>query len=586
MAARPGEAIPNAEVARLLREIGDLLELDQANPYRIRAYRNAARVIDGLTEPVASVDARPDTSLENLPGIGEDLAHTIRELASKGRVALLDKLRTRVGPGELELVQVRGLGPKKIQALRKALRVRSVPDLRRAVEEGRVRKVPGFGVRSEEKLRAELAARPVGMPRMLRATAVQYASVLTDHLRKVSGVRRVEMAGSFRRRQETVGDLDLLVESASPAKAIAAFTAAPGVREILQQGEGGASIRLESGFQVDLRVVAAESLGAALYYFTGSKAHNIAVRRMAQEQGLKINEYGVFRGTRRVGGRTEREVAKAVGLPLIPPELREDRGEIAAAQAGTLPDLVSVEDLRGDLQMHTTSSDGRDSLPAMVRAAAGRGYEYVAITDHSPAVRVARGLDAAGFKAQWKAIELLNQGDGAPKVLKSVEVDILADGSLDLDDDTLAGFDLVTASVHSAFDLPDGKQTRRLLRAIRHPSVQILAHPTARLIGERAAIRADWDQVFRAAAGRGVWLEVNAQPSRLDLDDLASRQAVALGVTLTISSDAHSATELDLIRWGVDQARRGWVTARSVANTWSLTRLMRHRRPKRADREN
>ena len=586
MAARPAGAIPNAEVARLLREIGDLLELDQANPYRIRAYRNAARVIDGLTAPVALFDARQDTSLENLPGIGEDLAHTIRQLASTGRVPLLETLRTRVGPGELELVQVRGLGPKRIQALRKALKVRSVPDLRRAIEEGKVRALPGFGIRSEEKLRAELAARPSGSPRLLRATAVQYASALADHLRGVPGVRQIEVAGSFRRRRETVGDLDLLVESAAPAKAVAAFAAAPGVREILQQGEGGASIRLESGFQVDLRVVPAESFGAALYYFTGSKAHNIAVRRMAQEQGLKINEYGVFRGARRIGGRTEKEVVKAVGLPLIPPELREDRGEIAAAQAGTLPDLVSVDDMRGDLQMHTISSDGRDSLPAMVRAAAARGYGYIAITDHSPAVRVARGLDAAGFRTQWKAIERLNQRGARPRVLKSVEVDILADGALDLDDDTLAGFDLVTASVHSAFDLPAEKQTRRLLRAIRHPAVQILAHPTGRLIGERAAIKADWDQVFRAAAGRGVWLEVNAQPSRLDLDDLASRQAVALGVTLTISSDAHSAAELDLIRWGVDQARRGWVTARSVANSWPLTRLMRHRRPRAASQKN
>jgi len=386
------------------------------------------------------------------------------------------------------------------------------------------------------------------------------------------------VAGSFRRRQETVGDLDLLVESAAPDKAVAAFTAAPGVREILQQGEGGASIRLESGLQVDLRVVPAESFGAALYYFTGSKAHNIAIRRLAQEQGLKINEYGVFRGEKRIGGRTEQEVPKSIGLPLIPPELREDRGEIAAAQAGALPDLVSVEDLRGDLQMHTTSSDGRDSLPAMVRAAGERGYEYIAITDHSPAVRVARGLDAEGFRKQWKAIDRLNQQGGKTRVLKSAEVDILADGSLDLDDETLRGFDLVTVSVHSAFDLSAEKQTRRILRALRHPAVHILAHPTARLLGERAGIKADWDQLFRAAAGLGVWLEVNAQPSRLDLDDLASRQAVGLGVTLTIGSDAHSVAELGLVRWGVDQARRGWVTKKSVANAWPLEAMLTRRR--------
>ena len=578
MASTLDEPLPNTDVARLLREIGDLLELDQANPFRIRAYRNAARIIDGLTEPIAVVDAEPDTALETLPGIGADLARTIRQLASSGSVALLTRLRTRISPDELELLQIRGLGPKRIRALRAALGVRSVADLRRALEEETVRTVRGLGVRSEAKLRAELAARPTGPPRMLRATAAHYASLLADHLRAAPGVRQVEVAGSFRRCRETVGDLDLLVSSTAPAKAIRAFTEAQGVSAVLQQGDTGASVRLESGLQVDLRVVPAESFGAALYYFTGSKAHNIAIRRLGQERGLKINEYGVFRGSRRIGGRTEREVAKAVGLPWIPPELREDHGEIDAAPAGMLPDLVSVEDLRGDLQMHTTSSDGRDDLETMVRAAATRGYAYIAITDHSPAVRVTRGLDAAGFRAQGAAIDRLNRKPGKMRVLKSVEVDILADGSLDLDDRTLDRFDLVTASIHSAFELPATTQTRRIMRALRHPAVQVLAHPTGRLIGERAGMNADWDQIFRAAADQRVWLEVNGQPSRLDLDDVASRHAVSLGVTLTIGSDAHSAAELDLIRWGVDQGRRGWVSRHSVANAWPLATLLRRRR--------
>ncbi len=578
MPARSDEPLPNTDVARLLREIGDLLELDQANPFRIRAYRNAARVIDGLTEPIAVVDANPDTALENLPGIGEDLARTIRQLTSTGGVALLTRLRKRISPDELELLQIRGLGPKRIRALKTALGVRSVADLRRAIEDETVRTVPGLGARSEAKLRAELSARPAGPPRMLRATAAHHASHLADHLRAVDGVRQVEVAGSFRRCRETVGDLDLLVSSTAPAKVVRAFTEAQGVSEVLQQGEGGASVRLDSGLQVDLRVVPAESFGAALYYFTGSKAHNIAIRRLGQDRGLKINEYGVFRGSRRIGGRTEREVAKAVGLPWIPPELREDQGEIDAARAGTLPDLVTVEDLRGDLQMHTTSSDGRDDLETMVRAAAKKGYVYIAITDHSPAVRVTRGLDAAGFRKQGAAIEQLNKKSRSMRVLKSVEVDILADGSLDLDDRTLSRFDLVTASIHSAFELPAEKQTRRIMRALRHPAVHVLAHPTGRLIGERTGMTSDWEQVFRAAADLGVWLEVNGQPSRLDLDDAASRHAVSLGVTLTIGSDAHSAGELDLIRWGVDQARRGWVSKASVANTWPLAMLLRRRR--------
>lgn len=578
MASSRDGPLPNTDVARLLREIGDLLELDQANPFRIRAYRNAARVIDGLTEPIAVVDANPETLLEELPGIGEDLAHTIRQLAATGGVALLTRLRRRISPDELELLQIRGLGPKRIRALKSGLGVRSVADLRRALEEETVRTVPGLGARSEAKLRAELSARPTGPPRMLRATAAHYASLLADHLRAVDGVRQVEVAGSFRRGRETVGDLDLLVSATTPAKVIRAFTEAQGVRELLQQGDTGASVRLDAGLQVDLRVVPAESFGAALYYFTGSKAHNIAIRRLGQERGLKINEYGVFRGSRRIGGRTEREVAKAVGLPWIPPELREDHGEIEAARAGTLPGLVSIEDLRGDLQMHTTSSDGRDDLETMVRAAATKGYAYVAITDHSPAVRVTRGLDAAGFRTQGAAIDRLNAKRGRMRVLKSVEVDILADGSLDLDDRSLARFDIVTASIHSAFELPADRQTRRIVRALKHPAVQVLAHPTGRLIGERGSMNANWDQVFRAAADQGVWLEVNGQPSRLDLDDAASRRAVSLGVTLTIGSDAHSAAELDGIRWGVDQARRGWVSKASVANTWPLATLLRRRR--------
>lgn len=578
MPTAPAGSLPNAEVARLLREIGDLLELDEANPFRIRAYRNAARTIDGLSEPVSVVDANPETALENLPGIGADLAHTIRQLASVGRVPLLTTLRRRISAPELELLQIRGLGPKRIRALKQALRIRSVADLRRAVEAQRIRTVPGFGIRTEAKLQAELAARPSGAPRILRAVAAQYASVLADRLRGAAGVRQVEVAGSFRRGRDTVGDLDILVMSAAPRNAISAFITAPGVSEVLQQGEAGASVRLASGLQVDLRVVAPESFGAALYYFTGSTAHNIAIRRLGLERGLKINEYGVFRGSRRIAGRTERGVARAVGLPWIPPELREDRGEIAAAQDGVLPDLVSTADLRGDLQVHTTASDGRDDLATMVRAAADLGYHYLAISDHSPAVRITRGLNPAAFRAQGAAIDRLNQRKGGIRVLKSVEVDILADGSLDLDAATLGQFDLVTAAIHSAFDLPAAAQTRRIVRALRHPAVHVLAHPTGRLIGERAGMAAHWEEIFRTAAGEGVWLEVNAQPTRLDLDDQAARHAVSLNVGLTIGSDAHSAAELGLIRWGVDQARRGWVTARSVANTWPLATLLRRRR--------
>jgi DNA polymerase (family 10) len=352
----------------------------------------------------------------------------------------------------------------------------------------------------------------------------------------------------------------------------------PETAAILASGRTRAAIRLGSGLRVDLRVMAPESFGAALHYFTGSKAHNIAIRRMGRERGLKLNEYGVFRGKRRIGGAQEQDVFDAVGLPWIPPELRENSGEIEAAAAGTLPKLLTLGAIRGDLQCHTTDSDGRDSLADMAAAAESSGYEYLAVTDHSPAVRVVGGMHAAGFRAQWKRIETLNRGLRKLTVLRGVEVDIHPDGTLDLDDRVLEGFDLVLASVHGAFTLSREAQTKRIMRAIAHPWVDILAHPTARQIGRRAPIDFDLDAVLTAAVETGVWIEVNAQPERLDLDDSACRRAVDLGVVLVVNSDAHSAAELGFMRWGVDQARRGWAEGTRVANTWPLDRLLRSRR--------
>jgi DNA polymerase (family 10) len=370
-----------------------------------------------------------------------------------------------------------------------------------------------------------------------------------------------------------VGDLDILVTGRARGAVVEAFTSAPGVARVLARGTTRAAVRLGSGLQVDLRVLGPESFGAGLFYFTGSKAHNVAVRGIARAAGLKINEYGVWRGKARVAGRTEEEVLAAVGLPWIPPELREDRGEIAAAREGRLPDLVTLDDLRGDLQCHTTDSDGRDDLEAMARAAEALGHEYLAVTDHSPSVRVTGGMDAAGFRAQRRKVDKLNAKLGKLTVLAGAEVDILADGRLDLDDATLAGLDVVVISIHSRFNLPEAEQTRRVLRALAHPAADILGHPTGRIIGRRAGIALDFDAVARAAADHGVMLEVNAQPERLDLDDLAARAAVERGVRLVIGSDAHAAAELGFLRWGVDQARRGWVEKRDVANALPLPRL-------------
>ena len=572
--AHPVLRVNNAEVAQRLREVADLLELRLANPFRVRAYRNAARAMEELSRSVLDLPEEGPESLENVPGIGADLAEKIREIATSGSLDLLAQLRRKVPKGLPELMRLRGLGPKRARLLRQKLGIRSLADLELALRARRLRKLRGFGEKSEAKLLHELAFHRGGGQRVLRVTAAQFAEPLVEYLRKGVVVEDVVLAGSFRRRSETVGDLDLLAISPSAAPVVRRFVTHPDVEEVLSHGKGGASVRLRSGLQVDLRVLDPESAGAGLYYFTGSKAHNIAVRRLAQGRGLKLNEYGVFRKSRRIAGRTEREVVRAVGLRWIPPELRENRGEIEAAKAGRLPSLIELADIRGDLQCHTTASDGRETLQAMVHAAEGLGYEYLAITDHTPAVRVVGGLDRAGFRRQAKAIDRLNARSRLT-ILKGAEVDILRDGSLDLDEATLAGLDLVLVSLHSHFELSAREQTKRVLRAIRHPAVQILAHPTARLIGERAAISLDLDQIYEVASAEGVLLEVNAQPSRLDLDDVAGRAAVERGCTLVINTDAHSTAELGFMRWGVDQARRAWVTAADVANTRSLAALLK-----------
>ena len=570
----------NAEVARLLREIADLLDLQLANPFRIRAYRTAARTVEELPQPVLELPDEGPERVEEQPGIGSDLAGKIRELASTGSSALLRKLRRKVPAGLPDLMRLRGLGPKRARLLQRKLRVSSLAGLERALRAGKVRTLPGFGELSEAKLIGELSLLQATGRRTLRATAAQYAEPLAEYLREAPGVDKVEIAGSFRRRAETVGDLDLLVTGRERRPILRRFLAYPEVVEVLSQGETGASVRLRSGLQVDLRVLDPESYGAGLYYFTGSKAHNIAVRRLALARHLKLNEYGLFRGRRRVAGRTEAQVARAVGLPLIPPELREDRGELEAARRGRLPRLLELSDLHGDLQCHTTASDGRDSLAAMAHAAEKMGYEYLAITDHSPALRMVRGLDRAGYRRQGHAIDRLNAELRSLTVLKGAEVDILRDGSLDLAAEALGGLDVVFAAIHSHFDLPEREQTRRVLRALRNPAVQVLAHPTGRLIGQRPPIRLDLDEVWEVAAGEGVLLEVNAQPSRLDLDDLAARAAIEHGVTLVIDTDAHAVAELGFMRWGVDQARRAWATPGNVANTRGLTALLKLLRPR------
>jgi len=565
--------ISNSEIADILEELADLLEIEGENPFRIRAYRNAARTVRShphlMTELVAE-----DADLAALPGIGDAIAGKIRTLVETGSLPQLQKVESRTPAALLDLLHIEGLGPKRVKQLYEALRIRSIEDLRRALDSGKIRGLPGFGPKTEDNIRRHLARAPTEA-RIKLVDAEAVAAPLVEWLEQSPGVKQVSVAGSFRRRRETVGDLDILVTAMRDSPVMDRFVAYDGVAETMSQGSTRATVRLRSGMQVDLRVVPQVSYGAALQYFTGSKAHNIAVRTLAAKRGLKINEYGVFRGEKRVAGRTEQEVYARVGLGYIEPELRENRGEIEAAAAGRLPQLVEIGHLRGDLHCHSTASDGRDSLARLAEAAKARGYEYLAITDHSRRVTVAHGLDKKRLLAQIKAIDRLNERLDGIVLLKSCEVDILEDGSLDLPDDVLAALDLRVCAVHYKFRLSARAQTERILRAMDNPYFNVLAHPTGRLINKREPYAVDMSAVMKGARERGCMLEVNAQPDRLDLDDSLCRAAKKAGVKVAISTDAHSGDDLNLARFGISQARRGWLEPGDVVNTRRLDDLLR-----------
>jgi len=563
--------VHNQDVAAIFDEMADLLELQQANPFRIRAYRRAAQTI--RTQPgELSARVAANKPLEELPGIGDDLAARIIEILETGHCAALDKLKRKVPAGLEDLLHLPGLGPARVRLLRRELGITSPATLRSTIDKGRLTAVKGFGPRLQARL-AEALANPVTGQRMLRSTAAGYAASLVAHLRKVDGVAAVTVAGSYRRGRETVGDLDLLVASARPEAVVAAFTGYDEVREVLAAGDTRASVRLASGLQVDLRIVSSGNYGAALHYFTGSKAHNIAIRRRAQARGLKINEYGVFRGKARIAGESEASVFAAVGLPWIPPELREDRGEIEAALAGRLPRLLERGDLNGDLHVHTGATDGTATLVEMADAARAAGLGYIACTDHSRYLGVYRGLDAKRLDRQLEEIDRLNARSSGFFIFKGIEVDILEDGSLALPDDVLAQLDLVVGAVHGHFGLGRRKQTGRLLKAIDHPSFSILAHPAARLLGEREPIDVDLERVVRHCAERGSFLELNSQPQRLDIDDATCRLAAEHGVLVSVASDAHRPEDFANLELGVTQARRGWLGAVQVLNTMPAGKL-------------
>jgi len=560
--------VQNAEIAAMFDQAAELLEIGGENQFRVRAYRRAARVIEGLPKAVGGL-LKSGQDLSELPGIGKDLAGKIADIVKTGRFGLLNTLKRKL-PGELgEMAALPGLGPKRIKLLYDKLKVRTLKDLRQAIKTGRLRELRGFGPVIEEKLLGALE-KPRPAKRFKISVAEAEAEALVGYLR---GSGRVVAAGSYRRRRETVGDLDVLVTAKNGTAVGNKLVEYENVAQVAAHGPTRTTVMLRSGLQVDVRAVPEESYGAALLYFTGSKAHNIALRGLANQHGWKLNEYGLFSGKRRIAGATEEEVYRKLGLAFIEPEMREDRGEIPASKAGKLPRLVKLSDIRGDLHVHSDWTDGTVTIHEMAAAAQARGYEYIALTDHSHRVAMTHGLDPTRLARQIHEIDRLNEKLKNFTILRGIEVDILKDGSLDLPDSSLAKLDVVVAAVHSHFDLPRKAQTDRVARALENRHVSILAHPTGRLIGEREPYDIDMDRVISAARETGCHLEINAQPDRLDLNDLHAHAAKLAGVKLAVSTDAHSIDAFQCMRFGIDQARRAWLTANDVLNTRPLAEL-------------
>ncbi|MDE2049546.1 MAG: DNA polymerase/3'-5' exonuclease PolX [Gammaproteobacteria bacterium] len=566
-------SIHNADVAEAFEEIGDLLSIQGENVFRVRAYRRAAQIVRSLPGELAEMGGPEE--YDALPGIGKDLAGKIAELVRTGHLAALEKLRRQVPPGVRELLSLPGMGPVRVRALMTKLHVKSRDELRGALSAGRVAQVRGFGPVLQESLRKALAVKVttnIGK-RLPLSVAAQYAEPLRRFLASVPGVMRVEIAGSYRRGRDTVGDLDVLVCAPGSVNVSSALRHYPDLRGMTAAGSTKASGVLRNGLQFDVRVVPQQSFGAALQYFTGSKDHGIHLRRRAQERGLKLSEYGLYDGQRRLAGDTEEGVYEALGLCFIPPELREDRGEVEASEKHELPVLIERADLQGDLHVHTEATDGHGSIEDMVAAARARKLSYIAITDHAKYLGIVRGLDADRLARQCEAVDALNERLGGFTVLKGIEVDILEDGGLALPDDVLGKLDVVILAVHSHFDLPEARQTTRVLRALERPKVSIVAHPGGRVLGERAALALDFDRVLEAVHERGCFLEANGQPLRLDLDDVHIKAARDRGVLLSLASDAHSADQLLNLEGAVRQARRGWARKEDVLNARSLTQV-------------
>jgi DNA polymerase (family 10) len=566
----------NANVAKLLEDIADLLEVKGESVFRVRAYRDAARSIESLPDDIGDM-VESGANLCDIPGVGESIASKIREYLQTGHLGYLDDLAAEISPGLAEMLSVPGLGPKKAQLFHEALGIGSVAELEEAARDHRLSTLPKIGAKTEEnildaieRLRARPGRTPLGI-------ALPGALPFLQAVMNLKEVRDASLAGSLRRMAETIGDLDLLASSDEPEKVIDAFTELPMVKSVLGHGPTKGTIVTRDNLQVDLRVIKPNEWGAGLQYFTGSKSHNIHLRSIAEAMGLKVNEYGIFRvsDNERIAGETEESMYQSLGLEMMPPELREDRGEFEAAREGELPQLVQRSDIRGDLHVHTDWSDAADTPEVMVKAAFDLGYEYIAISDHSVSMGFVHGLTVDRIREQRALIDDLNRRHPGIHVFQGIEVNIRGDGTLDYDDDVLSRFDVVTASIHSGMGMPMDRMTERIVKAIRNPHVDVLGHPTGRLIESREPYQVDLEAVFRAAAETGTAMEINAQPDRLDLKDTDARRARDLGVMLVINSDAHSADQYNVMEYGVATARRGWVEPWNLINTMSLNDLTR-----------
>ena len=563
----------NSEISAIFREIVRILEIKGANLFRIRAYERAAQNIEGLTVDIEEIIRRGE--LDDIPGIGNDLSAKIKEFVKTGRIKMHERLKKSIPKGLLDIFNIPSVGPKTVKLLYEELKIKGIPDLERAIKKNKLTGIPGIKEKTVENIEKGIALLKRGRERMTLAQAISVADEFAGALKKLPEVKKIAVAGSLRRRKETVRDIDLLMISNKPKRVMGYFTGLPAVVSVLAKGQTKSSVRTKDDVQVDCRVESEKSFGAALLYFTGSRDFNIKLRRMAASRGLKINEYGVFRKNKFICGRSEDEIFKALGLSYIEPELREDTGEIELAMSSGLPRLIEAADIKGDLHVHSDYSDGINTIEEMAEAAKKRGYSYIAITDHSQSLKVAGGLDTAGLKKKRRQIDKVNGRLKGIRVLYGTEVDIDSEGRLDYKDGTLKEFDLVVAAVHTGFKQSRAQLTRRLVKACRSKYAHIIAHPTGRLWGVRDPYELDMDEVLRAARDTNTRLEINSFPNRLDLNDLNCRRAKESGVGVAINTDSHACEQLDFIGLGVSVARRGWLTRENVINTLPLEELLK-----------